>query len=98
MIFKECPWGWIHLLKAHWLYVYTTLVLTISDPSIQCAPFLVISSESNVTSAIPGKSDCDVKSNYFRFKNGVLGPVMENPLHWNTENCSYDPAVVIMRP
>ena len=98
MIFKECPSGWIHLLKEHWLYVYTTLVLIISDPPIQCAPFLVIPSESIVTRTIPDKSAWDVKSNSFRFKNGVLGPVMENPLHLNTVNCSYDPAVVIMRP
>ena len=81
MIFKEWPCGWIHLLKAHWLYVYTTIVLIVSDPSIQCAPVLVISSESIVTRATPGKSAWDVKSNFFRFKNGVLGPVMENPLH-----------------
>lgn len=79
MIFKECPFGWIHLLKVHWLHVYTTLVLIISDPSIQCAPFSVIYSEGIVTSAILRKSAWDVKDS-FRFKNGVLGPVMENPL------------------
>ena len=79
MIFKECPCGWIHLLKAHWLYVYTTIVLIISDSAIQCAPVLVISSESIVTRAIPGTSAWDVKSNSFRFKNGVLGQVMGNP-------------------
>ena len=80
MIFMECPYGWIHLLKAHWLHVYTTLVLVISDPSIQCAPFSVICSEGIVTSAILGKSAWDVNDSV-RFKNGVLGPVMENPLH-----------------
>ena len=98
MIFKECPYGWIHLLKAHWLHVCTTLVLIISDPSIKCASFSAISSEGIVTRTITDKSAWDIESDSYRLKNGVLGAVMENPLHWDIVNCSYVPASVISRP
>ena len=97
MIFKECPCGWIHLLKAHWLHVYTALVLIISDPSIKCA-YSSISSEGIVAMTINDKSAWDEESYSYRFKNGVVGPVMKNPLHWDIVNCSYAPAFVISRP
>ena len=97
MIFKECPCGWIHLFKAHWLHVYTTLVLIISDPSITCASSS-ISSERIVAMTIANKSFLDVESDSYRLKNGVLGPVMKNPPHWDIVNCSYAPAFVISRP
>ena len=89
-------------MKAHWLHVCTTLVLIISDPisdlSIKCASFSVISSEGIVTRTITDKSAWHIELDSYRFKNGVLGPVMENPLHWDIVNCSYDPASVISRP
>jgi hypothetical protein len=97
MIFKECPCGWIHLLKAHWLHVYTTLVLSISDLSIKCASSY-ISSDGITTMTITDKSAWDVESDSYRLQNGVLGPVMENPPHWNIVNCSYARAFVISRP
>ena len=97
MIFKECPCGWIHLLKAHWLRLYTTLVLIISDPSVKCASSSIYS-EGIVAVPIKDKSAWDVVSDSYRFENGVLGPVMKNSPHWDIVNCSYAPAFVISRP
>ena len=94
MIFKECPCAWIHLLKAHWLHVYTTLVLIISDPSIKCASSS-ISSDGITAMTITDKSAWDVESDSYRLQNGVLGPVMENPPHWDIVNCSYARTFVI---
>ena len=97
MIFKECPCGWIHLLKAHWLRLYTTLVLIISDPSVKCASSSIYS-EGIVAMPIKDKSAWDIVSDSYRFKNGVLGPVMKNSPHWDIVNCSYAPTFVISRP
>ena len=44
------------------------------------------------------KSAWDVESDFYRFRNGVLVPVMRNSLHRNTVYCSYAPAFVILRP
>ena len=80
MIFKECSSEWIHLLEANWLYMYTTIVFIAH--SSECTSFSVIFSEGIISTNAPDKSAWDVESNSYRFKNGALGQVMENSLHW----------------
>ena len=77
--------------------MYTTLVLISSAPSFECASFSVISSKGIVTRNITNKSAWEVESDSHRFRNGVLGSVMGNSLHWNTVYCSYAPAFVVSR-
>ena len=96
-ILKECHCGWMYLLKARWFYILTTLVFVISAPSVECSSFSIISCEERMSTNITGSSAVDVGSDSDRSKNGVLGTVMEHPLHGGNVSCSYDNAVVILR-
>ena len=68
---------------------------TFLAPTVKCIAFTLTSNEGRFTWKIAGRSTLHVQSESYRFKNGVLGPVMEHSV--GTVNCCYVHAGFISR-
>ena len=96
-ISKECRARSIYRLKAEWLYRIITLVLILSAPSDEFACLSVSSYEEKGTTNKTGNSALDVQLDCYSFRNGVLEPVVEQSIDWDTFNNSYVHTIILSR-